>query len=107
MYWDQQEQWDAVLTCFFLDTAKNVLLYIRTIARLLPPNGVWANLGPLLYHFSEMPNEISIELSWEEIRQGIKAFYVLATFRRTFVFLLKGQNGFCFHKFSDAPVLQW
>ena len=26
-------------------------------------------LGPLLYHFSDMPSEFSIELSWEDIRR--------------------------------------
>jgi carnosine N-methyltransferase len=26
------------------------------------------NLGPLLWHFSDMPNEQSVELSWEETR---------------------------------------
>ena len=37
---------EAVLTCFFLDTAKNVFLYIRTIADIVRPGGLWANLGP-------------------------------------------------------------
>jgi len=26
-------------------------------------------VGPLLYHFSDMPSEFSIELSWEDIRR--------------------------------------
>lgn len=81
VYWDQEEQWDGILTSFFIDTAKNVLLYIRTIARLLPPGGMWANLGPLLYHFSEMPNEVSIELSWEEIRRAITRYFTITAER--------------------------
>ena len=44
-------QWDAVLTCFFIDTAQNIVSYIETIARLLREGGVWINLGPLLFHF--------------------------------------------------------
>ena len=28
-------------------------------------------LGPLLYHFADMPHEMSIELSWEDVRQII------------------------------------
>lgn len=44
-------QWDAVLTCFFIDTAQNIVTYIETIATLLREGGVWINLGPLLYHF--------------------------------------------------------
>merc|ERR1711879_387668 len=60
----------------FLDTAKNVLLYIRTIAHILRPGGLWANIGPLLYHYAEQPNSISIELSWEEIRPAIEKYFV-------------------------------
>lgn len=71
VYWEQKGEWDGLLTCFFIDTAKNILQYIRTIARILRSGGLWANLGPLLYHFSDMPNEISIELSWEELRRGM------------------------------------
>ena len=44
-------EWDAVLTCFFIDTAQNIVSYIETIAILLREGGVWINLGPLLYHF--------------------------------------------------------
>ncbi|XP_053990722.1 carnosine N-methyltransferase-like [Hylaeus volcanicus] len=78
VYWEQEKQWDAVLTSFFIDTAKNVFQYIRTIARLLPPGGLWANVGPLLYHFSDMPNEISIEVSYEEIRSVIKKYFTIS-----------------------------
>jgi carnosine N-methyltransferase len=57
--------WDAVLTCFFIDTvrafssratacqkrsrydpqARNVVNYLRIIHRILAPGGVWINLG--------------------------------------------------------------
>ncbi|TSR04274.1 Carnosine N-methyltransferase [Bagarius yarrelli] len=60
--------WDCVATCFFIDTAHNVLEYIETIWNILKPGGVWINLGPLLYHFENMANELSIELSYEEIK---------------------------------------
>jgi hypothetical protein len=30
--------------------------------------------GPLLYHWSEMPGELSIELSWEELKRVIESF---------------------------------
>lgn len=77
VYWDQEQQWDGILTSFFIDTAKNILLYIRTIARILRPGGLWANLGPLLYHFAEMPHEVSIELSWEEVRSVIQRYFTI------------------------------
>ena len=46
-----REQYDAVATCFFIDTAPNVIRYIETIKYCLKPGGIWINLGPLLWHF--------------------------------------------------------
>ena len=43
------EQYDVVLTYFFLDTARNPLRYLAAVRRLLRPGGHWLNLGPLLY----------------------------------------------------------
>ncbi|KAF9817374.1 hypothetical protein IEO21_03515 [Rhodonia placenta] len=61
-------QWDAILTCFFIDTAKNIVNYLRIIHRILAPGGVWINLGPLLWHFeNNSTNDTSIELSLEEV----------------------------------------
>jgi len=71
--------YDCVMTCFFIDTAPNVIEYIETIFYALRPGGVWINLGPLLYHWSkdqdyngdERYNK-SIELSYEEVRHVVK-----------------------------------
>lgn len=61
----QSGKWNAVLTCFFLDTvndilpyshmasedfasffqAKNVVNYLRIIRKILAPGGIWINLG--------------------------------------------------------------
>ncbi|QDS70052.1 hypothetical protein FKW77_004179 [Venturia effusa] len=46
-------QYDVVVTCFFIDTAPNFLSYIRTIKHVLKPNGVWINVGPLLWNCFE------------------------------------------------------
>uniref|UniRef100_A0A7S0ZSU7 carnosine N-methyltransferase n=1 Tax=Noctiluca scintillans TaxID=2966 RepID=A0A7S0ZSU7_NOCSC len=75
VYKEQGGQWDAVATCFFLDTAKNVFLYIRTIAMLIRPGGFWTNFGPLLYHYAEMEQDISIEPSWEEVKPSIAKYF--------------------------------
>ncbi|GBE83482.1 Carnosine N-methyltransferase [Sparassis crispa] len=65
----QSGQWDAVLTCFFIDTAKNIVNYLRIIHRILAPGGVWINLGPLLWHFeNNSTNDPSIELNIEEVK---------------------------------------
>ncbi|KAL8694942.1 MAG: hypothetical protein Q9218_000513 [Villophora microphyllina] len=42
---------DAVATVFFLDTAPNVVRYIRAVHNCLKPGGIWANHGPLLWHW--------------------------------------------------------
>ncbi|KAL8203279.1 UNVERIFIED_CONTAM: Carnosine N-methyltransferase [Gekko kuhli] len=60
--------WDCIATCFFIDTAHNVVDYIDTIWKILKPGGIWINLGPLLYHFENLANELSIELSYEDIK---------------------------------------
>ncbi|KAL7284714.1 hypothetical protein ACG7TL_002020 [Trametes sanguinea] len=62
-------QWDAVMTCFFIDTAKNIVNYLRIIHRILAPGGVWINLGPLLWHWeNNTTNDPSIELTLEELK---------------------------------------
>jgi len=75
VYKDQAGEWDAVASAFFIDTAKNILLYIRTIAQIIRTGGIWTNVGPLLYHYAEVEHEISIELSWEEVRPAICRYF--------------------------------
>merc|ERR1711865_487293 len=67
VYKDQIGEWDAVATCFFIDTAKNIFSYIRTLAAIVRQGGALVNCGPLLYHFADNDEDISIELSWEEV----------------------------------------
>lgn len=71
VYSQQEGMWDCIVTCFFIDTAKNVLEYLETIYAVLPVGGRWINIGPLLYHYTDQPNECSIELSEEELRYAI------------------------------------
>ncbi|KAI5406754.1 hypothetical protein KIW84_053145 [Lathyrus oleraceus] len=64
--------WDAVVTCFFIDTAHNIVEYIEIISQILKDGGVWINLGPLLYHFADtygQDDEMSIELSLEDVKR--------------------------------------
>ncbi|KAK9676523.1 hypothetical protein RND81_11G082700 [Saponaria officinalis] len=67
----QEGAWDVVVTCFFIDTAHNIVEYIEIIWKILKDGGVWINLGPLLYHFSEAygENEMSVELSLEDVKK--------------------------------------
>lgn len=40
---------------------------------ILKPGGVWVNLGPLLYHYSGSETENSIEPSYEDLIEIVKA----------------------------------
>lgn len=42
---------DVVATCFFVDTAHNIIDYLKTIRNVLKEGGVWINIGPLHWHF--------------------------------------------------------
>ncbi|KAI4341895.1 hypothetical protein MLD38_026566 [Melastoma candidum] len=69
----QAGMWDAIVTCFFIDTAHNIMEYIEIISKVLKDGGVWINLGPLLYHFADMygqDEEMSIELSLEDVKKA-------------------------------------
>lgn len=63
----QHQTWSAVATCFFIDTAHNIVEYLEIIFNLLKPGGVWVNIGPLLYHFADVSDDMSIELSLGEL----------------------------------------
>ncbi|KAF5269834.1 hypothetical protein FQR65_LT05880 [Abscondita terminalis] len=65
-------EWDCVATCFFIDCAANVVQFIELIYHILKPNGVWINLGPLLYHYSDVKYEKSIEPSFQVLSEVIK-----------------------------------
>ncbi|KAK7678716.1 hypothetical protein QCA50_018298 [Cerrena zonata] len=66
----QAGEWDAIMTCFFIDTAKNIVNYLRIIHRILAPGGVWINLGPLLWHWeNNTTNDPSVELSLDEVKE--------------------------------------
>jgi len=82
VYGAQTGEWDAVLTPFFIDTAKNIFLYIRTIAAIIRPGGLWANVGPLLWHYADVADEVSIEVSWEEVRPAICRYFDIREERR-------------------------
>lgn len=86
--------WDVVVTCFFIDTAHNIVEYIEIISKILKDGGVsswsvgmrfsfssffhitysllfnlsgwqiWINLGPLLYHFADMYGQEDVSFSF-------------------------------------------
>ncbi|XP_018331696.1 carnosine N-methyltransferase [Agrilus planipennis] len=67
----EPNEWNCVATCFFIDCAPNVVHFVELIYHILKPGGVWINLGPLLYHYSDAKNEKSIEPSFEVLCEVI------------------------------------
>ena len=63
---ENSEAFDAVTTCFFIDTAPNVIHYIETIRSCLKAGGIWANVGPLLWHFESAPTPAEKEKDRKE-----------------------------------------
>ncbi|GAX79740.1 hypothetical protein CEUSTIGMA_g7181.t1 [Chlamydomonas eustigma] len=66
---ENHHAFDCVVTCFFIDTAHNIVEYVELINHCLKPGGYWVNLGPLLYHWADSTSseDMSIELSLEEV----------------------------------------
>lgn len=56
---EEADSFDGFISCFFVDTAPNVLEYLSLIYRLLRPGGVWINLGPLQWHWSDEFSEFA------------------------------------------------
>lgn len=68
----EKGMYDAVVTCFFLDTGHNVIQYLETIWDALAADGVWVHLGPLQWHWSdantyEGNEEMSIEIGFDAV----------------------------------------
>mmetsp|Transcript_9940 Transcript_9940/g.24184 ORF Transcript_9940/g.24184 Transcript_9940/m.24184 type:complete len:443 (-) Transcript_9940:159-1487(-) len=68
IYNDEDEKWDCVTSCFFLDACPNIVEIIQVIYKILKPGGLFVNLGPLLYHWSGPPMRPD-DKSVEEYRQ--------------------------------------
>ncbi|XP_044740628.1 carnosine N-methyltransferase [Chrysoperla carnea] len=67
----EEQVWDCVATCFFIDCAHNIVAFIETIYKILKHGGYWINLGPLLYHYSGAQSQPSIEPSFEAVKKAI------------------------------------
>lgn len=72
VYKGQSDSWDCVCSCYFLDCANNIVEFLEVIYDILRPGGIFINFGPLLYHFCDAPNELSIEPSYEDIKEIIQ-----------------------------------
>ncbi|CAE7293538.1 CARNMT1 [Symbiodinium natans] len=55
-------KFDALLTCFFIDTAADPAKLFQVMDGLLNEGGVWVNIGPLNWR-----KEARLKLAWEEV----------------------------------------
>lgn len=66
-----KDAFDAVTTVFFIDTAPNLIRYIEAIRQCLKPNGLWINVGPLLWHFQDGSNHQNNDNDNNHEHQGL------------------------------------
>ena len=74
LYNNVNNYYDCVITCFFIDTAKNIFEYIEVIERVLKKGGIWINFGPLSYHWIGYDNIPSIELPYDKLKEIIQNY---------------------------------
>lgn len=67
-----QGSFDVVCTCFFLDTAPDIIQYLQTVQFCTKPDGIWINFGPLLWHFQDDAAEGGLELARDDLINLIK-----------------------------------
>ncbi|GAA5825913.1 hypothetical protein JCM5353_004551 [Sporobolomyces roseus] len=72
LYGEGAADWDACVTCFFIDTARSIPHYLETIYGLLKPGGTWINCGPSLWHFENDLEARSIELPLHDVKELAK-----------------------------------
>eukprot|EP00586_Coscinodiscus_wailesii_P014437 CAMPEP_0172515712 /NCGR_PEP_ID=MMETSP1066-20121228/270010_1 /TAXON_ID=671091 /ORGANISM="Coscinodiscus wailesii, Strain CCMP2513" /LENGTH=466 /DNA_ID=CAMNT_0013296861 /DNA_START=268 /DNA_END=1668 /DNA_ORIENTATION=- len=89
---EERGRWQGVASCFFLDTAPNIIDYLKVIYDMLDEGGIFVNFGPLLFHWSGppvRPDDMSfdqylekhshldprylesIDMSWEDVRDAM------------------------------------
>lgn len=60
-------RYNAIVTLYLIDTAENALVYLDTIRKLLKPNGIWINYGPLKWGTAPQ-----VEFNLEELEIAIR-----------------------------------
>jgi N2227-like protein len=51
-YANTHKRYDAIVTCFFIDTASNIFDYLAVIHNALKDGGEWIHVGPLQWHLN-------------------------------------------------------
>ncbi|EGD72379.1 hypothetical protein PTSG_11583 [Salpingoeca rosetta] len=65
--YDEANTWDCVASAFTLDTARNPIAFLERVFSILKPGGFLVNLGPLLYHYEDSRDGVSLELPLDDV----------------------------------------
>mmetsp|Transcript_81992 Transcript_81992/g.213518 ORF Transcript_81992/g.213518 Transcript_81992/m.213518 type:complete len:361 (-) Transcript_81992:8-1090(-) len=88
----ERAAYDAVVTAFAVDRSSNIFRYVRTVAHVVRPGGLWTNFGPLAYDTDhDEGHGHGLELSWEELRHAVSHFFEVK--EEKFVDSLSAANG--------------
>jgi len=74
-----ESHFDIVVTCFFLDTAANVIKYMEVLWHVLKEGGLWINHGPVQWHADN-----AVMISLDEMMNCLVDFgFVVEEVKRT------------------------
>jgi carnosine N-methyltransferase len=78
---ENKNKFNIVATCYFLDTATNIIDYLKTIKHCLNEDGYWINFGPLLWHFENDDSTFNEKVKnnygdYENIRTPMKGLEI-------------------------------
>jgi hypothetical protein len=100
---DARASFNAVLTSFSLDTTANIFRYVRTVAHVVRPGGLWANFGPLSFDQShDEAHGSGVEISWEELKYAISCFFEIR--EEAFVDCLYAENAESMMQFQYSCI---
>ncbi|KAH3680485.1 hypothetical protein WICMUC_000272 [Wickerhamomyces mucosus] len=88
---ENKENFDFIITNFFIDTSSNIIEYLKAINHSLKQTGDWINFGPLLWHFEDSDDILEIwqdnekkisptkglELTRDDLIQLVKNWFIL------------------------------
>lgn len=68
----EEDSWDCVATCFFVENSHSIISCVRRIAKILKPGGIWVNHGSLDFRYDDSETEPSVEITAEELELVIQ-----------------------------------
>ena len=98
-----KNSFDVVITCFFIDTASNIIEYLKTIRHCLKQDGLWINFGPLLWHHENDSSTHIIKKKFSKdapVSECLSVPQGLELSRDDLIYLVK-KMGFVYEKYES------